>query len=224
MTITLATVFFGEIPSGTDNLYICTAIAASTATTDEVTGTSDWSAPQLLASNGTNGDAGPRNAQGFLYYSVSGSQPNAPTATSFNFTTGSFSGLTTNWSRTPPAITGGDAAYWATSFTVVEAALNGSQTITFSTTFSSFAFNGLVTFSNLNDELADASSSEITTINGGLLKTGTIDVAQVNISGTTQSNFSMQSSASSSASRMKITNDTIEIYDGSTLRVKIGNL
>ena len=219
--------FTSTIPSGTDNLYVCNAVASSVNSTDSVTGTSDWSAPQLLASNGIDGNpgaAGPRNAQGFLYYSVSGSQPNAPTATSFNFTTGSFSGLTTNWSRTPPAITGGDAAYWATSFTVVEATLNGSQTITFSTTFSSFAFNGLVTFSNLDDELADASSTEITTINGGLLKTGTIDVAQVNISGTTQSNFSMQSSASSSASRMKITNDTIEIYDGSTLRVKIGNL
>jgi len=55
-----------------------------------------------------------------------------------------------------------------------------------------------------------------------LLKTGTIDVAQVNISGTTQSNFNMQSAGS--GSRMKITNDTIEIYDGNVLRVKLGNL
>ena len=47
-------------------------------------------------------------------------------------------------------------------------------------------------------------------------------MAQVNISGTSQSNFNVQSAAS--GSRMKITNDTIEIYDGSTLRVKLGNL
>ena len=218
--------FTGTIPSGTNDLYVCTAVAASQSSTDTVTGTSDWGSPQLLASNGINGDpgaAGPRNAQGFLYYSVSGSQPNAPTATSFNFATGAFSGLTTNWSRTPPAITGGDAAYWATSFTVVEATLNGNQTKTFSTPFSSFAFNGLVTFSNLNNELADGtSSSEITTINGARIQTGTLDVSQVNISGTTQSNFNLQSAGS--GSRMKITNDTIEIYDGSVLRVKLGNL
>ena len=219
--------FTATIPSGTNDLYVCTAVAASQSSTDTVTGTSDWGSPQLLASNGVNGNpgaAGPRNAQGFLYYSVSGSQPSAPTASgNFNFSTGSFGGLTTNWSRTPPAITGGDAAYWATSFTVVEATFNGNQTKTFSTPFSSFAFNGLVTFSNLNDELADGSSgSEITTINGARIKTGTLDVSQVNISGTTQSGFNMQSA--SSGSRMKITNDTIEIYEGSVLRVKLGNL
>jgi hypothetical protein len=215
--------FTGTIPSGTNDLYVCTAVAASQSSTDTVTGTSDWGSPQLLALNGINGAAGPRNAQGFLYYSVSGSQPSAPTATSFNFSTGSFSGLTANWSRTPPEITGGDAAYWATSFTVVEATLNGNQTKTFSTPFSSFAFDGLVTFSNLNDELADGTSgSEITTINGARIQTGTLDVSQVNISGTTQSNFNLQSAGS--GSRMKITNDTIEIYEGSVLRVKIGNL
>ena len=86
-----------------------------------------------------------------------------------------------------------------------------------------FAFNGLVTFQNLNDELADGTSgSEITTINGARIQTGTLDVSQVNISGTTQSNFNLQSAGS--GSRMKITNDTIEIYDGSVLRVKLGNL
>jgi hypothetical protein len=92
----------------------------------------------------------------------------------------------------------------------------------FSTPFSSFSFDGLVTFQNLNNELANPVGSQITTIDGGLLKTGTIDVSQVNISGTTQSNFNMQSAAS--GSRMKLTNDTIEIYDSTTLRVKIGNL
>ena len=176
--------FTGTIPSGTNDLYVCTAVAASQSSTDTVTGTSDWGSPQLLASSGTDGAAGPRNAQGFLYYSVSGSQPSAPTATSFNFSTGDFSGLTADWSRTPPEITGADAAYWATSFTVVEATLDGSQTITFSTPFSSFAFNGLVTFSNLNDELADGTSgSEITTINGGLIKTGTMEADRIRIDG-----------------------------------------
>ena len=174
-------------------------------------------------SNGTNGAAGPRNADGYLYYSVSqASAPSAPSATSFNFVTGAFGGLTANWSTTPPTNTGGDAKYWATYWHVVEATFGGTQTRTFNSPFNSVQFDGLVTFTNLNSELGNASSSVITTINGGLLKTGTIDVAQVNISGTSQSNFNVQSAAS--GSRMKITNDTIEIYDGSTLRVKLGNL
>jgi hypothetical protein len=165
----------------------------------------------------------PRADNGYVYYTVaSANSPSTPSATSYNYDTASFGGLSTNWQKNPPVINGADGKFWASSFTITEATFGGSQTITFSAPFASTQFDGLVTFTNLNSELANASSTEITTINGGLLKTGTIDVSQVNISGTTQSSFNMQSA--SSGSRMKITNDTIEIYDGSTLRVKIGNL
>lgn len=215
--------FTGTIPSGTDELYVCTAVAASNSSTDSVTGTTDWSAAQLLAGKGADGNDGPRNADGYLYYSISqASAPDSPSATSYNFVTGSFGGLTANWSTTPPTNTGGDAKYWATYWHVTEATFGGTQTRTFNTPFNSVQFDGLVTFTNLDDELGDASSTKITTINGGLLKTGTLDVALVNISGTTQSNFNLQSAAS--GSRMVLTNDTIEIYDGPTLRVKLGNL
>ena len=175
-------------------------------------------------SNGSNGAAGPRSTAGYLYYSLSaGSAPSTPSASSYNFSNGAFSGLTSNWSKTPPNVTGGDAHYWAVSYLITEATLNGSQTLTFSSPFSSLQFDGLVTFSNLNSELADA-SGEITTINGGLVKTGTLNVALVNISGTTQSGFNMQSAAS--GSRIKILHDKIEIYDGSLSapRIKLGNL
>ena len=40
-----------------------------------------------------------------------------------------------------------------------------------------------MTFTNLNSELANASSTEITTINGGLLKTGTIEGDRIRIDG-----------------------------------------
>jgi|GEM_PF-1928961 len=236
--------FTGTVPAGTDNLYVCNAIATSTSSTDSVTGTSDWSAPQLLASNGTdgtdgtdgtngtdgtdgtdgtNGAAGIRSADGYLYYSVSqASAPSSPSATEFVFNTGSFGGLTANWSTTPPTNTGGDAKYWATYWHVTEAEFDGTQTRTFNTPFNSVQFDGLVTFTNLNSELANASSSEITTINGGLLKTGTIDVSQVNISGTASAGISIKSAAT--GSRMEIESDVIKIYEGSTLRVKLGNL
>ncbi len=179
--------FTGVIPSGTDNLYVCSAVASSTSSTDSVTGTSDWSAPQLLASNGIDGDpgaAGVRNASGYVYYSLSvtgNTGPSAPTATAYNFTTGAFTNLNASggdsgtWSRTPPINTGGDAKYWATSYYVTEATYNGTQTITFGTVFNSVTFDGLVTFTNLNTALS-TEGGNVTTIDGGLIETDSITV------------------------------------------------
>ena len=171
--------FTGEIPTGTDDLYACTAVATSQSSTDSVTGTSDWSAPQLLSSNGDNGAAGVRNASGYVYYSqTSANAPSAPTASAYNFDTGAFSSLTTNWSRTPPVNTGGDAKYWATSYYVTEATYNGTQTITFGTVFNSVTFDGLVTFTNLNTALA-TDGGNVTTIDGGLIETDSIVVSKL---------------------------------------------
>jgi len=46
--------FTAEIPSGTDNLYICTAIASSTESTDSIVA-ADWTSPQVISANGTSG-------------------------------------------------------------------------------------------------------------------------------------------------------------------------
>lgn len=165
----------------------------------------------------------PRADNGYVYYTLSSANaPSTPSATSYNYNTASFGGLSTNWQKNPPTINGADGKFWASSFTITEATYGGAQTITFSAPFASTQFDGLVTFTTLNSELANASSTEITTINGGLLKTGTIDVALVNVTGTTQSNFELKSSAS--GSRLVIQNDKILIYDGTTVRVKLGNL
>ena len=165
----------------------------------------------------------PRADNGYVYYTVSSANaPSTPSATSYNYNTASFGGLSTNWQKNPPTINGADGKFWASSFTITEATFGGAQTITFSAPFASTQFDGLVTFTSLNNELADPNSSEITTINGGLLKTGTIDVSNVNISGTASTGINIKSAAS--GSRMEIASDVIKIYDGSTLRVKLGNL
>ena len=236
-TITSPSGWSEEIPSGTDPVYISITKAQISGPTGTDSSLS-WTAPVLFVengadgndgtdgtdgTNGTNGADGPRNAAGYVYYLLSSANaPSSPSATSYNFGTGAFGGLTTNWSRTPPTNTGGDAKYWATSYYVTEATFGGTQTLTFGTPFASFQFDGLVTFTNLNSELADASSTEITTINGGLLKTGTIDVSQVNIAGTASAGISIKSAAS--GSRMEIESDVIKIYEGSTLRVQLGDL
>ena len=182
-----------DVPSGTDPVYRSTTtatIAGATGVDNSLT----WGAPVLFVKNGVDGGtgaAGPRNASGYIYYSLTAtSAPATPTASSYVFTTGSFSGLTANWSRTPPAVSGGDLDYWATSYYVSEATLGGTQTIVFSTPFSSFSFDGLVTFQNLNNELANPVGSQITTIDGGLLKTGTIDADVVTVANLNASNIS----------------------------------
>lgn len=126
----------------------------------------------------------PRADNGYVYYTVSSANaPSNPSATSYNYDTAAFAGLTANWQKNPPTINGADGKFWASSFTITEASFGGSQTITFSTPFASTQFDGLVTFTNLNTELANASSTEITTINGGLLKTGTIEGDRIRIDG-----------------------------------------
>ena len=128
----------------------------------------------------------PRADNGYVYYTESQpNTPSTPTATSYNYDTAAFAGLTTDWQKNPPTINGADATLWASSFTITEASFGGSQTITFSAPFKSIQFDGLVTFTNLNAELGNASSTEITTINGGLIKTGLVDANRIKIDNAT---------------------------------------
>lgn len=120
----------------------------------------------------------PRSDNGYVYYTLSSaSSPDTPSATSFDFDTGLFTGLTDNWSVNPPEQDGADGTYWASRFYVTESTYDGTQSITFSTPFESFVFDGLVTFINLSDELSGYDpANNITTINGALIRTGEIDL------------------------------------------------
>ena len=129
----------------------------------------------------------PRANQGYVYKTAASErQPATPRATSYNYKTGSFGGLTRGWQVDPPTVTGANGKYWASSYTVTEASYDGTQTIAFNRPFASHKFDGLVTFTNLNSELANAgvnlAGRKITTINGGLIKTGTIDAGVVRVS------------------------------------------
>lgn len=120
----------------------------------------------------------PRDLRGYVYYQTSSaSSPGTPSATSFDFSNDQFNGLTSGWSLTAPSQSGADGTYWASRFQVLESEYGGSQTVSFSAPFNSFVFDGLVTFTNLNTELGDPGSTKITTIDGGLIKTGVVDLA-----------------------------------------------
>lgn len=169
----------------------------------------------------------PRQSYGYVYYTIdTATQPTTPAATSYNFATDTFTGLTTNWQRDPLTIDGLDGDYWASRYIVQETSFGGSQTVTFSTPFQSIQFDGLVTFTNLNTELANPTSTEITTIDGGLIKTGTVDADRIDTVNLTVSAANVSTTNEGTTNeRIEFFADRIEVYDSTnTLRVKIGNL
>jgi len=127
-------------------------------------------------SSGT-GATGPRTATGQLYYANSSSTaPAAPTASGYNFSTGTFSSLTSGWSTTFTAPTATyTTQFWAATYYVIETTYGGAQTVTISTVYNWTNFNGLVSFTNL------ATSTGTTFINGGNIDTGTITASALNV-------------------------------------------
>jgi len=79
---------------------------------------------------------------GLVYYTqASASNPGTPTATSYNFTTGAFTGLTSGWQTSPVTvnITSTTALFWSSRFRVIEPP-TGSPTVTFDTPIASVNF------------------------------------------------------------------------------------
>lgn len=94
------------VPAGADPLYVITATAVSSATTDTIL-TSEWAAPTVMAQNGASGTSGVSNAVAYLYQRAV-SAPAAPTGTfTFTFATGALTGGTPGaWTTTIPANNG----------------------------------------------------------------------------------------------------------------------
>lgn len=108
------------IPSGTDPVYMITASASSTNTTDTIPKT-EWSAPVKILENGTNGTNGTNGADGYnqatiyLYQRKSGTAPSKPSsAVTYTFSTGALSSTPTGWSRTIP-VNDGNPCYVTTA-------------------------------------------------------------------------------------------------------------
>lgn len=143
-------------------------------------------------STGGEGDTGPRSASGFIYYSTSSATaPSAPTASGFNFTTGTFTSLTAGWSTTftaPDPVTNPSteegSKFWAVRYNVSEATFGGTQTVTITAVFNWQNLDGLVTFTNVS------APSGVTFIDGGNIITDTLTVSRIknNTSGTFNTN------------------------------------
>ena len=145
------------------------------------------------AAGGTGTD-GKQRVVSYVYFQTSSSSaPSTPSATSYNISNNTFSGLTSGWSTTPPTFAAGnDNKYWYSYFTAVENTAGGGTSsggnLTFQSSQQGIGFSGLVTFSGNN--LVDSSSSTTynpatvvnagtTTIDGGKITTGSITASQI---------------------------------------------
>ena len=119
-----------------------------------------WQTPVRV--EGVQGDKGDplRSATGFIYYNAaSGTAPGKPAIpSSYSFDTGAFTGLDGSWATTFTAVTNTNSSNWAIRYTVQETVYGGAHTIIFSNPFAHLNFDGVVTFTNVNDKILTANA------------------------------------------------------------------
>ena len=166
---------------------------------------------------GTPGSDGDNVINGILYYqTITSVDPGAPPAGTYNFTTGTITGAA-GWGLVPPTITPGTSdTVWHTSFRAV--GLNGATTgnlVYGSTRVEGIVMSGLVTFVSGTFK---QNGSDITTIDGGNLSTGTVS----------SSKLSVGQAVGSSGIQIRDTANSgpdIRIFDSTgTVRIKLGLL
>jgi len=179
-TLSTYTVPASDYTSVTTHKYSCTVVGQST-TGVATTLSASTTIPRLDDGVvGEDGAAGPRTATGYIYYNTA--QATAPTKpatpTGYNFTTGLFTGLDAAWSSTTdaaPPVAG--TKVWAVGYAILEAAYQSTAapSITISDPFAYQNFTGVVTFTNMNS----AFGTNVTTIDGGKIVTGSISAAKL---------------------------------------------
>ena len=121
-----------------------------------------------------------------------------------------------NFSISPPAANDTRSTVFYAPFTAIETLSSGNQTgtgpVTLGTVEEGISFSGLVTFTSLAADLDSGGTNNITQIDGGKLKTNSINANRLVIGSNTGND------------RIVLSDDKIEIYDTNSLRVKIGNL
>lgn len=98
-----------------------------------------------------------KNATGYLYYnppSPAATQPGKPAATGYDFATGQFNSVTEYWSNTFTVVDNPVGKMWAVRYSVQETVSGGSQTVEISNAFTHQNFNGIVTFTNIDTQVA----------------------------------------------------------------------
>jgi hypothetical protein len=114
-----------------------------------------------------------KNATGYLYYnppSPVASQPGKPQASGYDFATGEFSSITQYWSTTFTVVDNPAGKMWASRYSVQETVSGGAQTVETTPAFIHQNFNGIVTFTNIDTQVANTNtiSTLSSTVSGKL--------------------------------------------------------
>ena len=122
-----------------------------------------WQTPVRV--EGTQGVSAPplKNATGYVYYNPAtpaATAPAKPSGLRYDFATGQFESLTADWSTTFTVVDNPVGKMWAARYSVQEVTSGNKDTqiIEFSTSFTHQNFNGLVTFTNIDTQVANTST------------------------------------------------------------------
>jgi hypothetical protein len=142
---------------------------------------------KIIVGAGADGATGKKTITHFVYHQASASSaPTKPSATNYNISNNTFSGLTSGWATTPPTFVAGNTnKYWYSYFTAIEDTAGGNissgSNLVFQNSLQGIGFQGLVTFSSGN--MTDGSNTynpatiinaNTTTIDGGKITTDSI--------------------------------------------------
>ena len=158
----------------------------------------------ITSGSGSAGAAGLRTIQGYLFYEKTGASastaPSAPSGNTYTFGTGVVTGTGISTATNQPNnvwlnssntqdVTNTDSVYWTVRYYGTESSA-GSSTISvaYSNVVKSINFDGVVTFTGGTFKQSDGTN--ITTIDGGNIDTGTITADKINTSSITLSTFS----------------------------------
>ena len=157
----------------------------------------------ITSGSGSPGAAGLRTIQGYLFYEKTGASastaPSAPSGNTYTIGTGlvTGTGISTatnqpndvwlNSSNTQDAT--GDSVFWTVRYYGTESSAGATTiSVAYSNVVKSINFDGVVTFSGGTFKQSDGTN--ITTIDGGNIETGTITADAINTSSITLSTFS----------------------------------
>jgi hypothetical protein len=140
-TLTPPSGWFTSVPVGVGPVYQANGQAEGlSATTNASIGS--WSTPAVIGAEGSNGSNGDTVVTGKVYYqTLQASAPSTPSATSYDTSTGAFTGLTSGWSQEQPTVDVTDTALleWSSIFVIIEDS-DSNQTFSFSTPSGSAQF------------------------------------------------------------------------------------
>ena len=193
---------------GTNSGYIYTLIAARGSNgTTPVKGV-DYD-------DGDDGNDAGQVVTGYIYSAAA--NPTVPGSQTYNFsyagTNSAFTNIT-GWSVNTPTFSSTNNQIFYASYTATETVTNGnatgSGTVVFSGRQVGTSFTGLVTFSGGD---FSTGGSTITTIDGGNIASDSISANKLVIGETGRS-----------SSRLLLLEDSVKIFEGTTLRAHLGNL